>query len=89
MLYQCLILTTTVGGLGGFLASVRVKGVTGQHEQQSSVSAELEVRGGGGGSCLSVGGGTNPASSDPSPANTVPVHNVNAKSKDFFMLSPR
>jgi len=44
-----------------------------------NVSAEDTDLGGGGGSFLSAGGGTNPGSLEPSPAdNTVPAHNVAA-----------
>lgn len=80
-------MTTTQGGFGGFFASVLVNGVTGQHEQQSKVSALEEVLGGGGGSFLSAGGGTNPSSFEPSPAKTVPAHKVNP-SNSFIFISP-
>ncbi|MBN2302027.1 MAG: hypothetical protein JXN60_05865 [Lentisphaerae bacterium] len=67
------------GGAGGFLASVLDCGTTGQQQQASIVSAEDIDLGGGGGSFLSVGGGMNPGSSEPSPlARTVPLHNVAA-----------
>jgi hypothetical protein len=69
------------GGCGGFFASVRAIGVTGQQQHAFSVSPEETVRGGAEGSLRSAGGGTKPASSDPSPAfNTVPAHRVAARS---------
>ena len=49
---QFFIFTINTGGFGGFLASVRDIGVTGQ-QQHASHSAEFDVRGGGGGSFLS------------------------------------
>jgi hypothetical protein len=64
------------GGWGGFLASVRAIGVTGQQQQGSVVSADEMVRGGAGGGVRPLGGGTNPGSSEPSPAKVVPMHNV-------------
>jgi hypothetical protein len=67
------------GGCGGFLASVRAWGVTGQQQHGSVVSAEAIERGGAGGGVRSVGGGTKPASSEPSPAaKAVPMHSVAA-----------
>jgi hypothetical protein len=71
-----MILVTSTGGCGGFLASVRDTGVTGQQQHASTVSAEFTVRGGAGGFFKSRGGGTNPFSEDPSPANSVPKQNV-------------
>ncbi len=74
------ILVINTGGCGGFLASVRDMGVTGQQQQASIVSADEAVRGGAGGFLRSTGGGTNPGSSDPSPApRTVPEHSVAAR----------
>ena len=79
--YQSFNFTIKVGGWGGFFASVRACGVTGQQQQGSVVSAELIVRGGAGGGFLPEGGDTNPSSSLPSPvAKTVPMHNVDANS---------
>jgi hypothetical protein len=66
----------STGGCGGFLASVRAWGVTGQQQHGSVVSAEEIERGGAGGGCRAFGGGTKPGSSEPSPAKTVPMHNV-------------
>jgi len=74
-----MILVTKTGGCGGFFASVRETGVTGQQQQASTVSAEFTVRGGAGGGFISRGGGTNPFSSEPSPARTVPRQNVASK----------
>ena len=51
------------GGCGGFLASVRDIGVTGQQQQARTVSEEEAVRGGAGGFFNSRGGGTNPLAS--------------------------
>ncbi|MBL7075950.1 MAG: hypothetical protein ISS31_00630 [Kiritimatiellae bacterium] len=74
-----LILVMSTGGCGGFFASVRDIGVTGQQQQASIVSAEDAVRGGAGGFFRLTGGGTNPGSSEPSPAaSAVPEHNVAA-----------
>jgi len=67
-----------MGGCGGFLASVRDIGVTGQQQQASTVSAEDATRGGAGGFFISRGGGTKPASPVPSPEMTVPVQRVAA-----------
>ena len=61
------------------MASVRVIGVTGQQQQASRVSALELVLGGGGGRRRSDGGLTKPASSDPSPANSVPAQRVNIR----------
>jgi len=71
-----LIFVINTGGCGGFLASVRDWGVTGQQQQAKTVSAEETVRGGGGGFFNSRGGGTNPGSPVPSPAKSVPVQSV-------------
>jgi len=87
----------SAGGCGGFLASVRATGVTGQQQQGSVVSADEIVRGGAGGGVRSLGGGTNPGSSDPSPdAKAVPMHIVAATIgityfklfNDLFCISP-
>lgn len=67
------------GGWGGFLASVRDIGVTGQQQQASTVSPEEATLGGAGGLILSAGGGTNPGSLLPSPARSVPVQKVAAR----------
>ncbi len=67
------------GGCGGFFASVRDIGVTGQQQQARTVSADEATRGGAGGFFNSRGGGTKPCSPVPSPANKVPVHSVAAK----------
>jgi hypothetical protein len=75
-----LIFVTSTGGFGGFLASVRDWGATGQQQQACMDSEELAVRGGAGGFLRSLGGGTKPSSVDPSPAHsTVPVHKVAAR----------
>ena len=72
-----MILVTRTGGRGGFFASVRDIGVTGQQQQASRVSADEEVRGGAGGFFRSRGGATKPGSFDPSPPpRTVPTHSV-------------
>ena len=77
----------TIGGMGGFFASVRDMGVTGQQLQQANkVSAEAATRGGGGGFFISRGGGTKPASPVPSPARRVPVHRVAASAADIADL---
>ena len=71
------------GGRGGFLASVRAMGVTGQQQQANKVSADEEVRGGAGGFFISLGGGTKPLWSLPSlAARIVPEQRV-AASKVF------
>jgi hypothetical protein len=68
------------GGFGGFLASVRDMGATGQQQQARSDSADDAVRGGAGGFFTSRGGGTKPGSVLPSlPATIVPVQSVRAK----------
>jgi len=78
----------STGGCGGFLASVRDIGVTGQQQQASMVSAEEAVRGGAGGFLRLTGGGTNPGSSEPSPAlSAVPEHNVAASNGTRPLLS--
>ena len=76
------------GGAGGFLASVRAAGT--QQPPAIQVSAEETLRGGADGSLIWCGGGTNPASSLPSPAaNAVPTHRVIAIAGTvYFMLSP-
>lgn len=66
------------GGFGGFFASVRETPVQGQQQQGSVVSAEEIERGGAGGGVRLFGGGTKPASSEPSPAKTVPIQRVDA-----------
>lgn len=76
--YSDFSLVMSAGGCGGFLASVRARGVTGQQQHTSIFSAEEIVRGGAGGGVRSLGGATNPGSSEPSPANAVPMHNVAA-----------
>lgn len=81
------------GGFGGFFASVRDIGATGQQQQASKVSADEAVRGGAGGFFISRGGGTKPGSLLPSfPDRTVPVQSVKDKATDnalwlklFFM----
>ena len=81
-------MVTRVGGRGGFLASVLAIGVV--HPPGMKVSAEETVRGGAGGSFLSIGGGTNPGSPVPSPAaRQVPAQSVNNSNADviFFMFS--
>lgn len=60
------------------MASVRAMGVTGQQQHGSVVSADEMVRGGAGGGVRFLGGGTNPGSSDPSPAKLVPIQSVAA-----------
>jgi len=80
-----------IGGLGGFFASVRACGVTGQQQQPINVSAEDTLRGGGGGIFRSFGGGTKPGSSEPSPpASTVPAQSVTARmgmTRDFVVFA--
>jgi hypothetical protein len=72
----------SVGGCGGFFASVRAIGVTGQQQHASIDSADEDVRGGAGGFLRSFGGATNPASFEPSPpASTVPRHIVAASAE--------
>lgn len=67
-----------MGGCGGFFASVRDMGVTGQQQHARTVSADDAVRGGAGGFLSSRGGGTKPFSPVPSPARMVPVQSVAA-----------
>ena len=75
-----MILVMITGGCGGFLASVRDIGATGQQQQARRVSADEAVRGGAGGFFFSRGGGTKPGSLVPSPAlSTVPEHSVAAR----------
>ena len=75
------------GGCGGFLASVRDMGVTGQQQHASTVSADEATRGGAGGFFISRGGGTNPGSELPSPAETiVPVQSVKAIADEIAFL---
>jgi hypothetical protein len=69
---------TRTGGCGGFLASVRANGATGQQQHAITVSADDDVRGGAGGRRGLRGGGTKPGSSVPSLASTVPTHSVAA-----------
>ena len=69
----------STGGCGGFLASVRDIGVTGQQQQASTVSEEDAVRGGAGGFLSSFGGATKPCSPVPSPAKMVPAQRVAAR----------
>jgi len=86
----------STGGCGGFFASVRAIGATGQQQQAKRVSADEAVRGGAGGFFGSRGGGTNPSSSDPSPAaitgaveSKVPEHSVAAKAvPTSFLIEP-
>ena len=75
------ILINSTGGWGGFFASVRDMGVTGQQQQASKVSADDATRGGAGGFfwIISRGGATNPASPVPSPEISVPVQSVVAR----------
>ena len=89
-----LILVIRIGGCGGFLASVRDMGVTGQQQQARTVSAEDATRGGAGGFFISRGGATNPFSPVPSPESSVPVQRVAASAElmtflavEFFMVS--
>ena len=81
-----LIFVTRTGGCGGLLASVRAIGVTGQQQHAKTVSAEADVLGGAGGWRRSRGGGTKPGSPVPSPANTVPTHNVAANAAVMDLL---
>jgi len=79
-LYLVLSLVTSVGGFGGFLASVRAMGVV--HPPGINVSADDTVRGGAEGNFFAFGGGTKPGSLDPSPAaRAVPEHRVAANSE--------
>ncbi len=75
-----------MGGRGGFFASVLAIGVTGQQQQPESVSADDTDLGGGGGNFLSSGGFTNPSSSTPLSAKTVPAHNVINNIFSSFMV---
>lgn len=76
------------GGCGGFFASVRAIGATGQQQQASKVSAEEAVRGGAGGFFISRGGGTKPGSPVPSPApRIVPEHRVAASAVPISCLA--
>ena len=79
---------TKTGGLGGFFASVLDIGVV--QPPGIKVSADEAVLGGAGGILGFNGGGTNPGSSDPSDAKTVPAHNVATKSGSvyFFIIFP-
>ena len=84
-----LIFVIKTGGCGGFFASVRDMGVTGQQQQARTVSAEEATRGGAGGFLSSRGGGTNPFSPVPSPAeSSVPVQRVAASAElmTFFAV---
>jgi len=80
----------SVGGLGGFLDSVRAIGVV--QPPGMNVSALEAVLGGAGGSRGSTGGATNPGSPDPSlayilvPNNKVVANNGNIFL--FFIISP-
>ena len=56
--------------------------MTGQQQQADRVSAEATDLGGGGGSFLSFGGGTNPSIL----ASVVPVHNVISNMFIAFIL---
>lgn len=76
-----LILVTSTGGCGGFFASVRDIGVTGQQQHAKTVSADEATRGGAGGFLSSRGGGTKPGSPVPSPARRVPVQKVAARAE--------
>ena len=83
-----LILVMSTGGFGGFFASVRDIGATGQQQHARSVSAEEEVRGGAGGFWGSRGGGTNPGSFVPSSARrTVPVQSVAASAEETILFA--
>jgi len=73
-----LIFVISTGGCGGFFASVRDIGVTGQQQHARTVSAEEAVRGGAGGFFISRGGGTKPFSPVPSSARMMPVQRVAA-----------
>ena len=73
------IFVIRIGGCGGFFASVRDMGVTGQQQHARTVSAEEATRGGAGGFFISRGGATKPCSPVPSPAaRIVPVQRVAA-----------
>lgn len=74
------------GGCGGFFASVRDIGAPGQQQHPSSDSAELAIRGGGGGFFISRGGATKPGSPVPSPEIRVPVQSVAARAADITLL---
>lgn len=74
------------GGCGGFFASVRDMGVAGQQQHPSNDSAELAIRGGGGGFFISRGGATKPGSPVPSPEMRVPVQSVAASAADMTFL---
>lgn len=74
------------GGCGGFFASVRDMGVAGQQQHPIKDSAELAIRGGGGGFFISRGGATNPGSPVPSPEMRVPVQSVAARAADMTFL---
>ena len=87
-LVSSLIFVIKTGGCGGFFASVRDIGVTGQQQQAATVSAEEDILGGAGGFFSSLGGGTNPSSPVPSPAKIVPVQNVAARTvvRSLFII---
>jgi len=80
------ILIKRTGGWGGFFASVRDIGVTGQQQQPRNDSAEEAIRGGAGGFFISRGGGTKPASPVPSPEINVPVQSVAASAAVITFL---
>jgi hypothetical protein len=83
-----LILVIKTGGFGGFFASVRDIGATGQQQQASRDSAEDAVRGGAAGFFFSRGGGTKPFSLVPSSADTtVPVQRVAANAALTIFLA--
>lgn len=75
-------LLINTGGAGGLFASVLAAGV--QHPPAIQVSALETLLGGALGNLIACGGGTNPASSLPSPvARTVPAHRVKASAAPY------
>ena len=85
--YRLFSLVTKVGGLGGFLASVRAIGVV--QPPGIKVSAEETVRGGADGSFFFFGGGTKPSSVEPSLApKAVPIQRVAMSRGVSFICIP-
>ena len=79
-------LVTKTGGLAGFFASERESGWV--HPPGINVSADDTTLGGAGGNTRSLGGGTNPASFDPSAPRTVPTHIVASTIDVNFIIAP-
>jgi hypothetical protein len=84
MNYSAFNLVIMQGGCGGFFASDAHIGEIGQQQQGSRSSLLAIVLGGAGGGVLSVGGATNPFSSEPSPEpRQVPIQRVNSNPASF------